>query len=419
MDLASRAGWQCTGQVDLGGRLTLQLKACHPSLFTEEHIMTPPIREFILDNFHVRAHLELCRTARDGQRCSFTEFFEYYRDKVLRQVRTWSQRKAQHDEVKEFIMKLVNERWEEAAGTAANWGPRLALVLKELGSSLAAGTSTGACCDVQNKPSGDMLQVTTSDAALGNDVTSDEVSEQPFMGCTQHDVEGFMESPAVISPQDAEVTARVLWADGIQYLPQLLNSTLSGVQVGSAPREEILLGKLNRMPKEVRVEFSEGVSLRQHRNALVTSGHSWKLASGAFVFVSPWQYELTMVALRDRQLHPDHVVFSASAEYLVEEALLRCKGPWMKDREPIERGGTSQRHSSSSIDSCSNHAVAGSDCALDSIGPNTAFDSDWRQYLSIERTFLCLLPVDSAGESIVTVLTSELHCSKLANPRRV
>ena len=56
-------------------------------------------------------------------------------------------------------------------------------------------------------------------------------------------------------------------------------SSLGDGESASIPhREEVYLGKLNRIPKELRMAFADGPALRPCRDALQAEGLSWKLA---------------------------------------------------------------------------------------------------------------------------------------------
>merc|ERR1712232_981228 len=66
-----------------------------------------------------------------------------------------------------------------------------------------------------------------------------------------------------------------------------------------------------------------------------TSGHLWKVLSGALIFVHPSQYRLTMRALSHTSLQPDQIIVSESLEYLVEEVMSQCRRVWTKGRDEI------------------------------------------------------------------------------------
>jgi len=100
--------------------------------------------------------------------------------------------------------------------------------------------------------------------------------------------------------------------------------------------DQVVLGKLNRVPMPLRDELANGPSLRFCRERLDKAGYPWRLFSGAYIFVHPWQYRETMLALGDCDLRPYHVVYAASLASPLQEALARCKGAWMLTRGPVQ-----------------------------------------------------------------------------------
>jgi len=124
--------------------------------------------------------------------------------------------------------------------------------------------------------------------------------------------------------------------------------------------EKAFLGKLNRIPRELLKEFAEGSSLRPCRDALLAEDLPWKLDSGAMIFVYPWQHSQVMVALSDKKLHPDHVVFTESVEHLVAK-LLERHNIWMKDQIPLNVGAVRHNVTSSSSRDSGRNADAGGD----------------------------------------------------------
>jgi len=219
------------------------------------------------------------------------------------------------------------------------------------------------------------------------------------------DREAGTEVPAVIPEAEAKSIARALWEANVER----------GVQaVIDAPRgsasEQVFIGKLNKLSREVRAELAEGASLQICREELNAAGKDWKLDNGVFVFVHPAQYDNAMVALREKRLFPDQVVFAESLEYLVAEALDRCR-TWMRSQEGLSLpANDTARHgipaaSSSTAGSSSCHAQAGD------------YDVPWAPHVVIERTFLCLAPAVRAVSSAVTVSSTDARKPQ-ANPRR-
>merc|ERR1719510_337012 len=107
------------------------------------------------------------------------------------------------------------------------------------------------------------------------------------------------------------------------------------------------------------------------------------------IFVSPRQYSATMAAIGDKHMHPDHVVFMESVEYLVAEVLDR-HNTWMKGRSPLEVGDVSGKAFSSSSHDSGRQADVGSDGGRGSGLYSREFDVRWAPYVFKERTFLCL-----------------------------
>merc|ERR1712032_132124 len=222
-------------------------------------------------------------------------------------------------------------------------------------------------------------------------------------------------------------TSRALWEAAVESriasLPSgQLFSDATGISDGENQRhsnepEKVFLGKLNRIPGELLKEFAEGASLRPCRDALLAEGLPWKLGSGAMIFVYPWQHSQVMVALGDKKLHPDHVVFTESVEHLVAEVLEPHKS-WMRARSSLDAGIASRNVASSSSRDSGRDADAGSDGGRGS-GPNNGeFAAPWAPLVIVERSFLCLASPPVGHDSAVTVSSIDAH-SPGANPRRV
>jgi len=115
-----------------------------------------------------------------------------------------------------------------------------------------------------------------------------------------------------------------------------------------------------------------------------------------------------MVALSSADLWPDHIIFTESLEYLVEEALLRSKGVWMRSRAPISE-------SSSRVATVSSEEVEG--ISKDSEDDEAELWDEWVAAVKICRTFICLVPQSISRESIVTKSSTDGHFPNLTNPR--
>ena len=72
------------------------------------------------------------------------------------------------------------------------------------------------------------------------------------------------------------------------YVEQRLSMMMEGVDRRFKVSEDaLILCDLDRNPRCVRQALTCGVSLRQCRDRLAFFGHSWKLDSGALIFVHP------------------------------------------------------------------------------------------------------------------------------------
>merc|ERR1712100_703397 len=173
-----------------------------------------------------------------------------------------------------------------------------------------------------------------------------------------------------------------------------------GVQ-DSAGREQdkIILGKLNRIPKALRDELCEGASLRSCRSALEAEGHAWKLASGALIFVHPFQYRAVILTLSCHDLRPYHVVFSESLGYLVDEALAQNKGSWMETNELVDNQDPTSTQAGSLSDARSLEAP-GKDHEIDQHMEGRGSDCCWE--LCIRSTFISLVPHYTSAETQMT-----------------
>jgi len=104
--------------------------------------------------------------------------------------------------------------------------------------------------------------------------------------------------------------------------------------VETEPAEQVLLLQLNRTSERVVLALSNGNALNACREALHQEGYSFRLASGAMVFVQPMQYHSAISAAKlcvpSGRLMSSHIVIAASLEYLIAESLAGIG--WIKNR---------------------------------------------------------------------------------------
>merc|ERR1719324_1150298 len=106
---------------------------------------------------------------------------------------------------------------------------------------------------------------------------------------------------------------------------QLMSSSIASLEEEERQhKEHILLCTLNRRPKELQAALSK--TFKPYIEALAENGHNWTLEEGSLVFVYPYQYESTMLALQGRKLWPSNLIVAESLEYLVEEAIAGLGG---------------------------------------------------------------------------------------------
>jgi len=224
----------------------------------------------------------------------------------------------------------------------------------------------------------------------------------------QHPIESVLhvDPPALIHEEEAAAFTAVQHADFVQ---QLCNDRVDDDDRHSADSgvARVWLCKLNRIPKALRTELCEGESLLPCRRALEAAGYHYKLPeSGAFVFVHPDEYNVTLDAVCDIKLTPDNVLFTASFELMVEEALLGGGAleahAWVKsrDRVIIEE----------------DHVIIeegmGAQSAKATIGDGVPLPIK-------ESTFIGFSLVRNADyDSPRTESTTKVHCPNIANPRR-
>jgi len=179
--------------------------------------------------------------------------------------------------------------------------------------------------------------------------------------------------------------------------------------------EKVFLSKLNRIPRELLKEFAEGASLRPCRDALLAEGFEWRLGSGAMMFVHPWQFNRAMAVLGNTELHPDHVVFTQSVEYLVAE-VLEPYNTWMKSRSPLDMEAVSHTIISSSSYDPRGDTDAEGDGGRASGLSHGELEALPTPVVSVVNTFWTLVPPDQS--SAVTVSDTDVYNSG-NNPRRM
>jgi len=248
----------------------------------------------------------------------------------------------------------------------------------------------------------------------------------------EHTVDGILnvihdssEPVAIISEAEAMAAARALWEASVESRIASSSSDEQCLQAmgisenlcRSKEPEIIFLGKLNRITRELLKGFAEGASMRPCRDALLAQGFSWNLGSGAMIFVYPWQYSEVMVSPGAKHLHPDHVVFAESVDYLVEE-VLEGHNVWMKARSPLDVGDVGRDVMTSSSHDSGCKADVGGDGGRGTEQNTREFDVPWTPLVTVERTFLCLVPPNPVQDSAVTVSSIDVH-NQNGNPRRL
>jgi len=187
---------------------------------------------------------------------------------------------------------------------------------------------------------------------------------------------------------------------------------VGSVQDEGAEDDAIFLGKLNRNPEVVRQALCGGPSLKYCRTALEAEGKSWRHASGALLFVQPWQYCHVLEALGSINLKPDSIVFSASVEYLVEESLASCRAAWLKTRRQI----VSDAFASEAATASSEDVPDSEDASHHSGKDAEAANEELEYVVIVERTFVCLVPAHRAMAG-VTQSSTDAHSNHGKNPR--
>jgi hypothetical protein len=216
-----------------------------------------------------------------------------------------------------------------------------------------------------------------------------------------------LEQAAVISESEAANIVSVQESDFIQRSAAAADFQTEP-EHGQSVTENVYLLHLKRTPSQVVHALTEGVPLRNCREALTKAGYNWKLISGAMVFVEPWQYRPVMLALNGYELKTSHVIVASSMEYLVAESMQDIgQGACAKSRVQLPLIQTSSScdltHSSSDAEDDESQE------AEEQIGLLAE--------LIVKRTFVSAVPL-LQDASLVTQSTTEASSNHVRNPRR-
>jgi hypothetical protein len=218
--------------------------------------------------------------------------------------------------------------------------------------------------------------------------------------------------PAILCPEEAANVNALQWVTAIAHSvhrtgaetaacageaedgPPVASESDLEFPAMSDEKEQLILVKLSRNPKLLRQALCEGAPLQPARQALESEGHCFKDVRGACIFVHPWQYRSAIQALGNVELQPDHIIFSESFEYLVEETLAPFMEPFM------ERGRTpcKSRFQLRMADNVSIAASSGESPLLPSRGNDTDGEDeseflDWEDCeVVVQRTFIAMVP---------------------------
>jgi len=229
-----------------------------------------------------------------------------------------------------------------------------------------------------------------------------------------------VEPPLSISPEEASLVASEIQAGMVERL--VCSSPLSAGRVceeaTALEREDIFLLEFNRMPRKVVEILSNGPQLKSCRDNLVMFDFSWKLVSGAMVFVLPEHYVEVMRALIGHELKSSHVIVTACLENAVAEAIEDIgSGAWTKQRtllksvldvdEKSVAASTSSRQQQSPLRSISREVF------------ETLDHWSSRVDISIERTFLCAVAFDLEQQHVVASSTTAARSRVKSNPRGI
>mmetsp|Transcript_95326 Transcript_95326/g.188974 ORF Transcript_95326/g.188974 Transcript_95326/m.188974 type:complete len:452 (+) Transcript_95326:1-1356(+) len=171
----------------------------------------------------------------------------------------------------------------------------------------------------------------------GKASTSDAV---PVVEDVQHD-----EQAEVIHPLDA---ARVIAEIEAGYVEPLATSSADSLGEGSSDTLEhahesgvqrydvdvnspfscLLMPNFSRHPRSFEASLLHDECLREVREALDRSGLNLRLPSGAFVFVSPDEYHVAMLAVTGERLTASHVIVSQTLQPIVLAAVNSGTSCW-------------------------------------------------------------------------------------------
>ena len=218
-----------------------------------------------------------------------------------------------------------------------------------------------------------------------------------------------VEPAAMRQPELAAMQAEHDWAD--QLVVNIQQGHVSE-QEHPASEEAVYLLHYNRHSEKFRASpHTHSELLASCRSALEQAGFEWLQASGAKVFVHPWQFDMAMAAVSGQkiELRPFHVIVSASLEYYVEAALsdLPCRdGARVKRRQVLETKGGHTGEETCGENEAATRAGAHPDEGVEEA--TMVFTED--------RTFLCFVP-RLRNPNSVTQSTTEAHGG--LNPRRL
>jgi hypothetical protein len=225
---------------------------------------------------------------------------------------------------------------------------------------------------------------------------------------------GELEAANITAVQHADFIERTLGSLSTVPMPDVETEENDHMTNPKENRDQVIVGKLNRVSKAVREVLSQGVSLRACRNALEEAGHPWRLLSGTLVFVHPWQYRAAISSLSLHELRPYHIIFAESLGYLLEEALAHCKGSWMSACAPVQEhtGSDSQVGTSSDIKSIDGKW----ECSCEDV--NQLSEHNVECVVSVDRTFVCVSPCVSLEAHVISS-TTDAHNLGQSNPRLI
>ena len=164
---------------------------------------------------------------------------------------------------------------------------------------------------------------------------------------------------SAVDTQQAASVSELQWATAIadgrfSLAARVADGAQSDSSLEIGPCQSVFLLMFNRVPKGMLDLLAAGRMLRFCSEALEAHGHSWRLLSGAAVFVHPPQYPAVMRALVGRELLPSHVVVAGYLEHVLEETLVGIgKGCWARARDglplPRSRGSSEATGSNSAV----------------------------------------------------------------------